>query len=90
LFTGEEITELEALETLEPWGYHMDNHRAAVGAWCTVAANCESGKAPEFGEFVKSLFGDRERDSEDVPSAEKRTADFVKANLLTLGARPEV
>jgi hypothetical protein len=48
-FSGDEITELQGLEYLEPWGYAMENHRAALAAYVTVCVNSEQGKAPEYG-----------------------------------------
>lgn len=83
-FSGDEITELQALEYLEPWGYEIENHRAALPAYVAVCMNSEQGKAPEYGKFLRDWFGDREREEPEKPHEDK-VIDFVKASVLATG-----
>ena len=83
-FTGDEITELQALTHLEPWGYAIQNHRAAIGAYITACANTADDKVPEYGKFLKDWFGDREREEPEKPHEDK-VIDFVKASVLATG-----
>lgn len=83
-FSGDEITELQGLEYLEPWGYAIDNHRAALGAYVAVCVNSEQGKAPAYGKFLEDWFGDRETEEPEKPHEDK-VIDFVKASVLATG-----
>ena len=87
-FSGDEITELQGLEYLEPWGYAIDNHRAAIGAYVAVCVNSEEGKSPSYGKFIEDWFGDRERDAPEKPQEDK-VIDFVKAGVLATGGTIE-
>ena len=85
-FSGDEITELQGLEYLEPWGYTIENHRAAIGAYITACANTADGKVPEYGKFLKDWFGDSEAEEPEKPH-EDQVIDFVKANVIATGGR---
>ena len=83
-FTGDEIKELQALEYLEPWGYEIENHRAALPAYITACAHSEQDKTPDYGTFLREWFGDREREEPEKPHEDK-VIDFVKASVLATG-----